>query len=101
MISYGICILPLIRNLKNELPDVTHRYAGDLGMFARIETYFNSITHQVPGRGYYPETSKSVMIVHPENLEAGELIGARHEFKVFTGAYYLGGYIGDDKYKHD
>ena len=27
--------------------------------------------------------------------------GARHGFRVCTGAHYLGGYIGDDESKHD
>ena len=28
------------------------------------------------------------------------MFGARHRFKVYTGALYLGGYIVDDKSKH-
>ena len=51
-------------------------------MFARIETYFNLLTRQIPGCGYYPEPSKSVLIVHPENLEDRKEFGARHGFKV-------------------
>ena len=105
MIAYGIVILPLIKNLKQEIPDVTHPWYADdtgaLGMFARLETYFDSLTRQGPGRGYYPEPSKSVLILHPDNLEAGNFFGARHRFKVCTGAHYLGGYIGYDESKHD
>ena len=65
--------------------------AGDLGTFARIETYFNSLTRQVPGRGYYPKPSKSVLIIRPDNLEAGKEFRERHGSKVCTGARYLGG----------
>ena len=68
-IAYGIGILPLIKNLKQEIPDVTQTCyndnAGALGMFTRLETYFDSLTRQVPGRGYYPEPPKSVLIVLP------------------------------------
>ena len=43
MIGYGIGILPLINNLKRDIPDVTQpKYAdksGDLGAFVKIETY--------------------------------------------------------------
>ena len=39
------------------------------------------------------------MIVNFDNIEAGKEFGARHGFKVCTGARYLGGYIGDDKSK--
>ena len=42
MIAYGIGILPLIKNLKREIPDVTQTWYADnngaLGIFARIET---------------------------------------------------------------
>ena len=68
-------------------------------MFARLETYFYSLTRQVSGRGYHPKPTKSVLIVCPDNIEAGKVFGARHGFRVFTGPRYLGGYIGDDNSK--
>ena len=56
MIAYGIGILPLIKNIKREIPDVTqpchYDDAGVSGMFARLDTYFDSLTRPVPGRGY-------------------------------------------------
>ena len=76
MIAYRIGILPLINNIKREIPDVTQPWyadnSGALGMFARIETYFDSLTRQGPGRVYYPKLSKSVLIVHLENIEVGK-----------------------------
>ena len=105
MITYGIVILPLINNLKREIPDVTQPWyadaAGYLSKFARIETYFDSLTRQVPGRGYYYELSNSILIVHSENIDARKEFGARHEFKVCTGARYIGGYIGDGDSKRN
>ena len=69
MIAYGIGILSLIKNLKHGLPDITHPYytddAGALYTFEIIKTYFNSLARQGPGRGYHPEMSKIVLIVHP------------------------------------
>ena len=53
------------------------------------------------GRRHYPEPPKSVLIVHPENIEDGKVFGARHGFKVFTGACYLRGYIRDMESKSD
>ena len=74
MIAYGIIILPIINNLKREIPDVTQPWyadnAGALGTFARLETYFDLLKHQGPGRGYHPAPTKSVLIIRPENLEA-------------------------------
>ena len=55
MIAYGIGILPLIKNLKWDIPDVIQTSyadkAGALGTFARIETYFDSLSYQDPGCG--------------------------------------------------
>ena len=59
------------------------------------------MTCQIPGQGYHPKPSNSVLIVLPENLEAGKVLGRRHGFKVCTGARYLGGYIGDNHSKQD
>ena len=105
MVAYGISILPLTNNLKREISDVTHPwYAEDavvLGKFVIIEVYFNSLTRQGLGRGYYSKPSKSVMIVYPYNIEDGKELGAHHGFKVCTALHYLGGYIGDDKSKSD
>ena len=99
MIAYGIGIIPLIKNIKREIPDITQPWYADddraLGIFSIIETYFDSLTCQGPGRGYHPNPTKSVLIVLPENLEAGKVLRARHTFRVCTGAQYLGGYIGD------
>ena len=86
IIAYSIGILPLIKNLNCEIPDVTQPcYAdndGSLGTFAIIETCFNSLTRQGRGCKYHPEPSKIVLIVHTENLEAVKVFGARHGFKV-------------------
>ena len=69
MIAYGIAIRPLIDNLKRGIPDVTQTcYADDAGAFgvlAILETYFDSLTRQGLGWGYYIKPSKSVLIVRP------------------------------------
>ena len=82
-----------------EIPDFTQTWyddnAGALGTFAILETYFDSLTRQVLGRGYHPEPTKSALIVRPENIEVGKVFRARHRFRMCTGALYLGGYIGD------
>ena len=69
MIDYGIVILPLIKNLKRAIPDVTHPWYADdarvLGMFAKLDTYFDLVTRQGPGQGYHSKPTKSVLIVRP------------------------------------
>ena len=100
MITYVIGILPLIKNLKRATPDVTQPWYADndraLGTFERLDTYFYSLTCQGPRQGYHPNPTKSVLIVLQDNLKAEKVFGARHGFRVFTGARYLWGFIGDD-----
>ena len=98
--AYGIGILPLIKRLKAEFPDITQpQYAddsGSLGTFANIGLYFNQLKRIGPGCDYYPKPSKIIMIVHPDNLEARKRFVLSHIFEVCTCARYLGGFIGDD-----
>ena len=105
MIAYGIGILPLIKNIKLEIPNITQTWYADdaraLGTFAILKIYFDSITRQGPGRGYHPEPSKSVLIICLENIQYRKVFGARHGFKVCMGACYLGGYIRDNESKHN
>ena len=79
MIAYGTGILPLIKIIKLEIPDVTQPWyaddARDLSTFARLETYFDLLTLQVPGWRYQPDPTKSVLIVHPENIKSGRVFG--------------------------
>ena len=75
MIAYRIGILPLINDLKREIPDITHPWyadnAGALRTFARPGTYFYLLTRQGPVWGYHLEPSNIILISRPETfLEA-------------------------------
>ena len=73
MVAYGIDIFLLIKQLKALFPHLTQPcYAendGALGTFTNIEVCFNLPRLYNPGRGYYPEASKIVLLVHPDNPE--------------------------------
>ena len=56
---------------------------------------------QYPVRGYYPEFSKTVLDLHPYNIESRKLFLLHCGFKVYMGARYLVGYIRDDESKLD
>ena len=93
----------MIKRLKAAYPDATQPWYADnysaLGTFDNIGLYFNSLKHFRPGYGCYPEPSKSVQIVHPNNLASWKDFCLRHGFKVFTGTFYLGSFIGDEESK--
>ena len=105
MVVYGIVILLLIKLLKVEFPDVIRPWYSDdasaLGTFANFKLYFNYIKRFFLGIGYYPKPSKSLLVVHLDNLNARKLFGLRHVFKVYTGACCLGKFIRYDESKLD
>ena len=86
MIAYSIGVLLLIKLPKEEFTDLTQTWyaddAGSLGTFANIKLYSNSLKRFVPGHEYYPEPSKSVMIVHPDNIKGRKQFVFGHLFKV-------------------
>jgi hypothetical protein len=66
MVAYGLMLLPLIKLLKKEHPDVSQPwYADDTGAggsFTAIRKQFESLWKLGPARGYFPEASKSIMV---------------------------------------
>jgi hypothetical protein len=98
MVAYGLLLLPLIRDLKRELPDVNQPwYADDSGAggnFAGIRSYFERLQEKGPRRGYFPEPSKSILVVQEHNKAAAEIAFKDLGFTIVTGTRYLGGYIG-------
>ena len=74
MVANIIEILPLIKLLKAAYPDVTQPwyldYAGILDIFGNIGLYFDLLKQFFLAGEYYPEPSKSVIIVHLDNFAA-------------------------------
>ena len=58
----------LIKDLKSAYTDVTHTWYADdygtLGKFDNLEICFNSLKCHDPAQGYYPDTTKIILIVH-------------------------------------
>ena len=75
MFAYGIDILQLsIRLLKAEFPAVEQPWyaddAGADGKFSEIRCFFSKLQEIGPNFGYYPEPTKSILVVLQHNLEA-------------------------------
>ena len=100
MFAYGLGILPLIRQLKADFPEVEQPWyaddAGAGGNFSEIRRFFSKLEEIGPNYGYYPEPSKSILVVRQHNLEAAKRAFPDFGFKVTTGSRYLGGFIGED-----
>ncbi len=99
MVVYGLAVLPLIRRLKQEFPEVEQPWyaddAGAAGNFDAIRRHFTKLQEIGPNYGYFPELSKSVLVVSQCNFEAAKLAFADLGFEVTTGHRYLGGFIAD------
>ena len=88
----------MIKQLKEGFNYVTQTwyadYSNTMGTFASVESYFNSLKRFSPGQEYYPETSKVVLIIPPENVEAIQRFGLCHRFNVCMSARYFGFLLG-------
>ena len=77
MFAYGIGMMPLMRQLKAKFPQVEQPwYADDAGAdakFDEIERFFRRLCEIGPLFGYYPEPTKSILIVRQHNLEEARL----------------------------
>jgi hypothetical protein len=106
-VAYGILLLPLTRLLKEVYPAVDqpwYRYADDTGAgaeFDGIQSYFERLQTEGPKFGYYPEPSKSIIVVKEHNRRAAEIYFADLGFTVVTGYRYLGGFIGEAHEQQD
>ena len=78
MVAYGIGILPMIKQLKAEFPDIPQPWydddSGALGTFANVELYFNLLKLLGPGRGYCPKPSKSILIMDLDNTKSENVL---------------------------
>ena len=48
-----------------------------------------------PPRGYFPESTKSILVVDPRNVARAKEFFRGMGLQVVTGSRYLGGFIGD------
>ena len=69
MIAYDIGVLHLIRELWGSHPRVTQPWyvedTGSGGKLANILEHLWGLQARGPARGYYPEPTKSILIVAP------------------------------------
>ena len=95
MLFYGVSLMPLIESLKDRT-----WYAGDsgtLGALGNLVEWLSSLTENGPKYGFYPEPSKSYLVVHPNIVEKAHQLFYRFGIRIDEGRRYLGGFIGSDE----
>ena len=73
-IEYGIGILPLICEIRAAHPDVMQLwYADDSfkgGKFEALQEHMQELMARGPLRGYFPEPTRSILVVSLRNLQS-------------------------------
>ena len=100
MIAHDIAVLPLIRELREAHARVTQPwYADDVGAGVggvdHILAHFQDMHARVPPRGYFPDPTKSILVVAPRNVPRAEEFFRGMGVNIVTGSCYLGGFVGD------
>lgn len=100
MIAYGLGILPLIKLLQKKHPSIYQPWYADdgsaAGSFQHIKNFFTDLQILGPQYGYFPETTKSILVVSEKNVDPATTFFSDLGFQVVTGARFLGGYIGNE-----
>ena len=58
-------------------------------------SHFRDLQLKGPARGYFPKSTKSILVVSEKNLPRAKEYFRRMGVQVVTGSRYLGGYIGE------
>ena len=99
MIIYGIGNLPLVRELKQQVPDVIQPWFADDasggGKFLQLGKMIRLLIEKGPARGYFLEPTKSILIVRPSQVASAITQFADVGLTIVTGHRYLGGYLGE------
>jgi hypothetical protein len=102
MCIYGIGLLPHSpRSQGQELPFGTTMWSETCrkgqSEFDAIWHHFQQLKEIGPNFGYYPESSKSILVVPQHNYKAAHRAFTDLQFTVTTGHHYLGSLIDEDR----
>ena len=98
MVSYGLVILPFIRELQQAHPGFTQPwYADDVGAggtFGGIWRHLHDLMVRGPPWGYLPDPTKSIFIISPRNILRAEAFFRGYGLQIVTIRCYLGVFVG-------
>ena len=98
MMLYAVAVLPLIRSLKAPGMQTRNWYADDSSCVAdlpSLKAWFDELLCKGPNYSYHPESSKTVLIVGPSDVEEASALFGDLGIRVVSGGRFLGGYIGE------
>ena len=98
MCFYAIALLPVVRSLRSHDKWMQSWYADDsacVGRLSNIKEWFELLSERGPRYGYYPEPSKSVLVVDQRYKDEAASVFEGTGVSVVTGHRFLGGFVGD------
>ena len=98
MFMYAIGTLPLIHSLRRPSCWTQVWYADDAsagGSLSDIRDWFSLLCSRGPSYGYFPEPSKSLVVVDEHFRSEAESLFQGLGVRIVSGHRYLGGFIGD------
>ena len=99
MPAYGVGSLPLARKLKNPEKWKQNWYADDsscIAVFDLLIEWLKLLILEGPKYGYFPESEKSYLVVHPDFVDIAKEMFADLKMNTVTSHRFLGGFIGND-----
>ena len=100
MSIYGIAILPLIKKIDNTCKQIW--FADDAsagGKINQLKEWWSKLIRFGPAFGYYPNPSKTWLLVKEEYLEVAEEVFAEYGINIAsTGRKHLGSAIGNNAF---
>ena len=95
---YGVSLLPLIRKLKDPKNVLQTWYADDSAAIAKLkklEIWLTNLIKEGLAFGYFPEPSKSFLVVDKQYAEEAHHIFDKYLITIVEGLRFLGAFIGD------
>ena len=98
MMLYAVAVLPLIHSLEDSCDWVQNWYADDsscVGELSSVRRWFDRLLIDGPTYGYFPEPSKTVLVVASSDLERVSDLFCDLGVSVVTGSRFLAGFVGE------
>ena len=99
MSMYALAMVPLIRKLHSTVPDASQVWFADdataVGPVSKLLEWWHHLVSVGPAFGYFPNSSKTFLIVKPEYLSHAESLFANPNITVTVqGQRHLGAALG-------